>query len=141
MSRGYSLDLRGRVVALVGEGLSRSAAARHFKVAVSSAIKWTKRFEETGSFAENPGRKLVYSPLEAHADWLVAFVAGRPDATLAEIVAALQAERGLTITDSSVSRFFKRREITFKKNGARQRAAACGRRRGPRGVEGGAADA
>ena len=49
-------------------GGARSAAARRFKVAVSSAIKWIKRFEETGSFAEKPGRKLVYSPLEAHAD-------------------------------------------------------------------------
>ena len=115
MSRGYSLDLRGRVIALVEEGLSRSAAARRLKVAVSSAIKWSKRYEETGSFAEKPGRKLVYSPLEAHADWLLAFVAGRPDATLAESVAALQDERGLKTTDSSVSRFFKRRGIPFKK--------------------------
>ena len=141
MSRGYSLDLRGRVIALIGEGMSRSAAARRFKVAVSSAIKWSKRFEETGSFAEKPGRKLVYSPLEAHSDWFLAFVASRPDATLAETVAALRDERGLVTTDSSVSRFFKRRGITFKKNRACQRAAARGRRRSPRGVEGGAARA
>lgn len=127
MSRGYSLDLRGRVVALVGEGMSRSAAARRFKVAISSAIKWSKRFEDTGSFAEKPGRKLVYSPLEAHADWLLAFIASRPDATLAETVAVLRDERALVTTDSSVSRFFKRRGITFKKNSARQRTTARGR--------------
>ena len=36
MSRGYSLDLRGRVIALVEEGLSRSAAARRLKVAVQT---------------------------------------------------------------------------------------------------------
>jgi transposase len=141
MSRGYSLDLRERVIALVDEGASRSAAARHFKIAASSAIKWAKRFEETGSFAEKPGKKLVYSPLEAHADWLLAFIASRLDATLAETVAALQDERGFKTTDSSVSRFFKRRGITFKKNPARQRANARRRSHGARSVEGGAAGA
>ena len=43
------------------------------------------------------------------------FVAGLPDATLAETVAALRGERGLKTIDRSVSRFFKRHSITFKK--------------------------
>ena len=47
-------------------------------------------------------RKLVYSPLEAHADWLLAFIERHSDATLAEIVAAISEERGLSITDSSI---------------------------------------
>ena len=100
MSRGYSLDLRERVVALVDEGMSKSGAGRHLRIAESSAIKWCKRLEESGSLAEKPGRKLVYSPLEAHADWLLAFVERRSDATLAEIVVAISEERGLSITDS-----------------------------------------
>ena len=141
MSRGYSLDLRERAAALVEEGMSRSAAGRHLRIAPSSAIKWLKRLKETGSLAERPGKKLVYSPLEAHADWLLAFVARRPDATLAEIVAVLQDERGLTITDSSVSRFFQRRGLAYKKNAARQRAAPRRRRQGARGVDKGAAGA
>jgi len=115
MSRGYSLDLRKRVVALVAEGMSKSAAGRHLRIAESSAIKWLKRLEETGSLAEKPGRKLVCSPLEAHADWLLAYIDRRKDATLAEIVTAIFAEQGVTITDSSISRFFKRRGVTFKK--------------------------
>lgn len=115
MSRGYSLDLRERVVALVAEGMSKSAAGRHLRIAESSAIKWCKRLEESGSLAEKPGRKLVYSPLEAHADWLLAFVERRSDATLAEIVAAISEERGLSITDSSIARFFKRRGLSYKK--------------------------
>lgn len=92
MSRGYSLDLRERGVALVAEGMSKSAAGRHLRIAESS-IKWCKRLEELGSFAEKPGRKLVYSPLEAHADWLLAFVERRSDAALAEIVSAISEER------------------------------------------------
>ena len=115
MSRGYSLDLRERVVALVAEGMTKSAAGRHLRIAESSAIKWCKRLEETGSLAEKPGRKLVYSPLEAHADWLLAFIERRKDAMLAEIVVAIFEEQGVSITDSSISRFFKRRGVTFKK--------------------------
>lgn len=128
MSRGYSLDLRERVVGLVNEGMSKRAAARHLRIAESSAIKWMKRFEATGSLAEKPGKKPVYSPLDAHADWLLAFVERRPDATLAEIVAAIFEERQFAITDSSISRFFQRRGLTYKKNTLRQRAVAGGRR-------------
>jgi transposase len=141
MSRGYSLDLRERVIALVAEGMSKSAAGRHLRIAESSAIKWCKRLEETGSLAENPGRKLAPSPLDAHADWLLAFVERRSDATLAEIVVAIREERGVSITDSSISRFFQRRGVTYKKNAARQRATAGRRRRSPRGMAQGATHA
>ena len=141
MSRGYSLDLRERVVALVAEGMTKSAAGRHLRIAESSAIKWCKRLEETGSLTEKPGRNLVYSPLEAHADRLLAFVERRKDATLAEIVAAIFEEQGLSITDSSISRFFKRRGVTFKKNSARQRATPSRRRCGARGMAKGATHA
>jgi transposase len=121
--------------------MSKSAAGRHLRIAESSAIKWCKRLEESGSLAEKPGRKLVYSPLEAHADWLLAFVERRSDATLAEIVAAISEERGLSITDSSIARFFKRRGLSYKKNAARQRAVASRCRRGARRMAEGAARA
>ena len=71
MSRGLSLDLRARAVALIAGGMSRRAAARHLMLAESSAIKWFKRFKETGSYAEKPGRKTQHSPLDKHADWLL----------------------------------------------------------------------
>ena len=129
MPKPYSLDLRERVAALVAGGMSKRAAGRHFLIAESSAIKWCRRLEETGSLAEKPGRKRVYSPLEAHADWLLAYIDRRKDATLAEIVTAIFEEQGVSITDSSISRFFKRRGVTFKKNSARQRATAGRRRR------------
>ncbi|MBI1981221.1 MAG: hypothetical protein HYS63_06680 [Methylocystis sp.] len=44
-------------------------------------------------FAEKPGRKARAWPLDAHADWLLALVAGEPDLTLAEIEARLLEER------------------------------------------------
>ena len=72
MSRGYSFDLRERVIALVEGGMSQRAAARQLMVSASSSIKWRQRFETTGSFAEKPGKKLRPSPLDDHAEWLLA---------------------------------------------------------------------
>jgi hypothetical protein len=62
MSRGHSFDLRKRVIALVEGGMSRRAAARQLLVSESSSIKWFRRFKETGSFAEKPGKKSRPSP-------------------------------------------------------------------------------
>ena len=88
MSRGYSFDLRERVIALVEGGMSRRAAAWQLMVSASSSIKWRQRFETTGSFAEKPGKKKWLTPLDDHAEWLLALVAGAPDLTLAEIEVA-----------------------------------------------------
>ena len=108
MSRGYSFDLRERLIALVEGGLSRRAAAKQMMVSASSSIKWRQRFEATGSFAEKAGKKSRPSPLDDHAEWLLALVAREPDVTLAEIEARLLAERQFKTTDSSISRFFQR---------------------------------
>ena len=51
MGKPYSLDLRKRVVAAIEGGMSRNQAAKRFGVAISTAINWMKRVDETGSFA------------------------------------------------------------------------------------------
>ncbi len=52
MSKPYSMDLRERVVrAVTADGMSCHAAASRFGVAPSSAIKWVRRFRDTGSAA------------------------------------------------------------------------------------------
>ena len=48
MGKPYSLDLRKRVVAAIEGGLSRNQAAKQFGVAISTAIGWMQRVEETG---------------------------------------------------------------------------------------------
>jgi len=48
MARPYSLDLRERVVAAVASGMSRRAAAAHYQVSESVAIRWAKRVEQNG---------------------------------------------------------------------------------------------
>lgn len=51
MGKPYSLDLRKHVVAAIEGGMSRNQAAKQFGVAISTAIGWIKRVDETGSVA------------------------------------------------------------------------------------------
>ena len=57
-----------------------------------------------------------------------------PDITLAELRERLITERGETFALSTIHDFYRRHRITFKKDGARQRASARGRSRTPRGL-------
>lgn len=123
--RAYSEDLRARVVGAVAEGCSRRAAAERFAVSASSAIRWVDLQEKTGSVSPRRRGGKSRSPLEAHASWLLELNGREPDLTLAEIVERLRQERGVSTTDSSVDRFFKRHGISFKKNSARRRAGSA----------------
>ncbi len=122
MGRGaYSDDLRSRVVAEVGTGTSRRQAARLYRVSASSAVRWTELHEETGSVSPRPRGGKSRSPLERHADWLLKLVAAEPDLTLKELEQRIFEALELSITESSIRRFFKRHGISFKKNAARRR--------------------
>jgi transposase len=118
----HSDDLRERVVAEVGGGTSRRAAAARFRVGVSSAVRWAKRHAETGSVSPSPHGGRSRSPLEPHAAWLLALVAAEPDLTLDEIVMRVAEAHGLATTDGSLRRFFQRHRISCKKDAARRRA-------------------
>ena len=125
MAKGYSNDLRARVVGMVEAGESRREAARLLDVGVSSAIRWVERWTSTGSVAAKPGTGHCRSPLEAHKQWLLDLVAAEPDLTLDEIRVRLGREKKLKVGRSSVGRFYVRHEITFKKNSARGRAGSA----------------
>ena len=82
-------------------------------MSASSAIKWMQRLNETGSIAAKPSGGSI-SPLEAHADVLLALIAEQPDLTLDEIVAVMR-KRRIAGSRSAVWRFFERHNISFKK--------------------------
>jgi transposase len=90
--------------------------------------QWMQRRRATGSIAAKPSGGSI-SPLEAHADFVLALVARQPDLTLDEIVAAMR-KRRIAGSRSAVWRFFQRHKISIKKKSAGSRARA--RRRGPR---------
>jgi transposase len=110
------LDLRKRVVDTIEQGASRRGAAGVFKVSASTAIRWTKRLTTTGSCAPLPsGGDHRSKTLEQHRDWLLALIEDEPDATLVEIQTRLAGTHGLQKSQSSLWRFFRRHDVTFKK--------------------------
>lgn len=127
MTKSYSADLRERVVGAIKSGVPARAAARIFSVSASSAVKWGQRWRSTGQVMASPVRGHRRSPLVAHADWLLALIAGEPDLTLEEILERI-GERGVSTSVTSLWRFFDARGISFKKKPSRQRATS--RRRG-----------
>ena len=129
MPRAYSLDLRERLWALVEGGMSARAAGRLLRVSESSAVKWVRQCRQTGSLAAKPMGGYKRSPLDRHGDLVLALIADQDDLSLAEIRQAL-AERGIRAGHASLWRFFKRHDITFKKNRTGERAGARRRGRG-----------
>jgi transposase len=125
MPKPYSIDLRGRVIEEVETGASRREAAERYGLSPSVVVIWVQRFEETGSVAAKPSGGST-SPLEKHAEFLLALIAEQPDMTLDEIVVAMR-KRRIPGSRSAVWRFFARRNISFKKNSVRRGAEARGR--------------
>jgi transposase len=120
MPRPYSNDLRARVIEEIGAGASRREVAEQYELSPSVVALWAQRWEKTGSFAAKPSGGSV-SPLEEHAEFLLALIVARPDLTLDEIVVAMR-KRGISGSRSAVWRFFERRNITYKKNFVRRGA-------------------
>lgn len=127
MPRAYSADMRSRLIARVESGASRREAAEHYEVSPSTAVIWVKCFRETGRCAAKP-RGGSTSPLEEHAEFLLALIDAQPDLSLDEVVAIMRRNR-VPGSRTAVWRFFQRHQITFKKSAARRGAGA--RRRGP----------
>ena len=130
MGKPYSLDLRTRVVAAIEGGMSRNRAAKQFGVAISTAIGWMRRVQETGSVAPGQmgGRKPKGISGE-HAAWLSQRIRNG-DFTLRGLVAELGG-RGLKVDYRSVWEFVYAEKLSFKKKrggwrarSSRDRAAA-----------------
>jgi len=135
MARAYSQDLRDRLVRSVAGGLSAREAAKLYEVGAATAVVWVRRWRDTGSSSALAMGGFRGTPLDGEAAWLLELNAAQPDLTLEEIQASL-AERGVNVAISTIWRFFHRRRISFKKNGARRRARASGRQGGTRGLAG-----
>lgn len=107
MTRSLSVDLRGRVIAAIEDGLSTREAARRFQIGISTAGEWYRRYRQTG---ETSGSKL-----DPHEDFIFSLIEDQPEITLEEIAEALANNRGTSAVASTVWVFLDRRGITFKK--------------------------
>ena len=95
----------------------------HFCLTFPERRKWLQRWHDTGSAKAKPMGGST-SPLEEHAERLLALVAEQPDLTLDEIVAAMR-KRRIRGSRTAVWRFFARHDFTFKKKPARRGATTA----------------
>jgi transposase len=116
MGRSYSLDLRVRVVAFVEAGHSCRAAARHFGVSDSFAIKLMRHQGQSGSPAPaRQGRPRGQGKLARYENFLVSGVERQPDITMPELAARLLEEHGVSAAPATLSRFLCRHGFTDQK--------------------------
>jgi transposase len=134
MARPISTDLRERLVlAVERDGISARAAAARFDVSVSSAIKWVRRYRETGSVT--PDKIGGYKPnilSGLNADWLIERT--QTDFTLRGLVTELAAN-GVQVDYVQVWRFVHARGLSFKKKRTAGRTVAAQDRPAARSVE------
>ena len=132
MGRALSLDLRERVWKFIEGGGSRHAAARHFRISVSSAVRIAASQAERGTLEpRKQGRPPGRGKLAPYVDFLVEIVDSVPDITLDELAAALESEHGVHAHPASISRVLTRAGLTYKKSRCMLRSASgrtCARR-------------
>ena len=116
MGHCYSLDLRVRVAAFVDAGHSCRAAARHFGVSDSFAIKLVQRTHHSGSPApDRQGRPPGGGKLVPYETFLIQTVETEPAITMPELAARLLEKHGIVAAPAMLSRFLCRRGFTYKK--------------------------
>lgn len=112
--KGYSLDLRERIVEAVAGGQNKTAVSERFGVSRSTVKRYAKR-QLSGQLApsKRPGRQRrldsrgceqLRAQVEAHLDW-----------SLEQHAAELAQVTGVELKKSSVGNYLKRLGITHKK--------------------------
>src|ERR1700676_4770830 len=105
MAKPYSQAVRDRVIEAVMRGeMSRRAAARHYEVSESVAIKWLERLERHGSREPVGHGGHRASKLMPHRDFLEAARSEKPDITLQALCDRLLAERDVKADTSILTR-------------------------------------
>jgi transposase len=117
--RAYSPDLRERVLLDCDGGMEvRQAAVKH-RVSESWIRRLRQRRAETGETAPRSCRNGRQAKWLSYADQLQQLVNERPDATLAELAAALE------LSPQSIWRALRALKLSFKKSRARRRAGSA----------------
>jgi len=112
---GYSQDLRERVIRLRSSGETLKRIAEILDISVSSAKRYLKRYQETGSVAPTVARRMapllgsaelvmIEGQLQAHNDW-----------TLRQHVALFAEQTGRVVSVSTFGRAVARLGWTRKK--------------------------
>ena len=112
----YSIDLRERVLRAWDGGLDAEAVADKYEVSRAWVHRLVQRRRETGSIGPRKQTRFRRRVLADQEGRLVALIAARPDATLAELREALPTAAAL----STLWRAIERLQLTVKKNRTRR---------------------
>jgi transposase len=114
--RAYSEDLRKKIVAAIGRGMSKAQAARTFDVSLSSVKRYSRTASQGGSLEprRSPGRPRKAD--EKARLLLEKDVEERPSAAIGQRRRFLEHVTGTTLSYSTVRRLMKRLGFS-QKNG------------------------
>ncbi len=119
MGKAVSIDLRLRMVRGIAAGKSRRGVAAQFEVAPSTAVRVQARYAATGSVEPaRQGRPKGSGKLGPYRAVLIEKVKAKPDITMPDLAAWLEAEHGLTVDPSNLSKLLCKAGLSYKKNAA-----------------------
>jgi transposase len=114
--KGYSTDLRERVVSALQNGKSQSWVAATFQVSISSVQRWIERYRRSGTVVATVQQRMVGLIGEEDYPVLQALVARLPEAQLPEYCSAWAAETGIVVSPKTMSRVLVRLGLRRKKD-------------------------
>jgi len=110
------------VLDAVEAGQSARSAAVHFGIGTATAVRWVRRWRETGERTAHKQGHPVGSKLDVHAEYLLGLIADKGDLTLEELRTRLAQERGMQVAISTLWGFYQKHGVSFKKRpGMRRR--------------------
>ena len=119
MGKAVSSDLRLRMVRGIAAGKSRRGVAAQFEVAPSTAVRVQARYAATGSVEPaRQGRPKGSGKLGPYRAVLIDKVKAKPDITMPDLAAWLEAEHGLTVDPSNLSKLLCKEGFSYTKNAA-----------------------
>ncbi len=89
---------------------------------MSTAIVWVRRFRQGGEAVARKQGKLRGSRLDAHKGFILGLIEAKDDITLTEMAEKLGSERQVQISPAMLCVWLKRQGMTYKKDGACERA-------------------
>jgi transposase len=113
--KAYSPDLRAKILAAVDAGMSKSEAARTFRVGLATIKRYAALRRDHGSLEpkRHPGRSPIIGPEQQEVLW--AQLVAHPAAYLDEQCALWEAHTGVRLSISAMSRTITRLGFTRKK--------------------------
>ena len=119
MGKAVSSDLRLRIVRGIAAGRSRRGAAAQFEVSPSTAVRIQARYAATGSLEPaKRGRPEGSGKLAPYREALIEKVKAKPDITMPDLAAWLEAQHGVTVDPSNLSKLLCKAGFSYKKNAA-----------------------